>query len=248
MPKLKCTISYDGTNYAGFQIQAHKNTIQAEIERVLKKIHKGKFVRIYPSGRTDAGVHAKGQVFHFSTDINIGDDDWKKAFNTLLPNDIFVHSVEHVQDDFHAQYDALEKEYRYVVLNSKERDVFQRNYMYHVRYPLDIEKMNEACKVFKGTHDFTSFCSMRSNVKGDKIRTIYDIYCVQNDKTFQFTIRGNGFLHHMIRIMVGMILDVGSGKTEIDTIEKAIAKKDRREAGVTIPPEGLYLWKVTYPQ
>src|SRR5699024_8798502 len=126
MSKLKCTISYDGTNYAGFQIQPHKNTIQAEIEQALKKMHKGEFVRIYTSGRTDAGVHAKGQVFHFTTTLNIDLPNWKKALNTLLPKDIYVHGVEVVPDDFHSQYDAAEKEYRYFVLNSDEPDVFER--------------------------------------------------------------------------------------------------------------------------
>lgn len=246
MPKLKCTISYDGTNYAGFQIQPNKNTIQAEIEQALKKMHKGEFVRIYTSGRTDAGVHAKGQVFHFMTGLQIELPNWKKALNTLLPKDIYVHDVEDVPENFHAQYDAVEKEYRYYVLNSKEPDVFQKNYMYYHPYPLNITKMQNACKTFIGTHDFTSFCSMRSNVKGDKIRTIYEMNCDRNGDKIEFIIRGNGFLHHMVRIMVGMVIDIGSGKAQENSIEKALAKKDRREAGVTIPPEGLYLWEVTY--
>jgi len=247
MPKLKCTISYDGTNYAGFQIQAHKNTIQAEIEQALRKMHKGEFVRIYASGRTDAGVHAKGQVFHFTTNLEIELPNWKKALNTLLPKDIFVHKVEIVPVDFHAQFDAVEKEYRYFVLNSNEPDVFQRNYMYYDPYHLDVKKMQNACKTFIGTYDFTSFCSMRSNVKGDKIRTIYEMSCERNGDIVEFVILGNGFLHHMVRIMVGMVLDIGSGRAHANSIEKALAKKDRREAGVTIPPEGLYLWEVIYP-
>ena|SRR5690625_2373524 len=237
MQKLKCTVSYDGTNYSGFQIQPHKNTIQAEIEKTLMKIHKGEFVRIYCSGRTDAGVHAKGQVFHFKTPLDIPLLNWKKALNTLLPDDIYVKQVERVSPSFHAQYDAVEKEYRYFVLNSSEPDVFQRNYMYYNDRTFNIEKMQEACKLFEGTHDFTSFCSMRSNVKRDKVRTIFELSCNRKVDIIEFKIRGNGFLHHMIRIIIGMILDVGCGKIDKEDIEEAMARKDRTAAGVTIPPE-----------
>lgn len=248
MQNLKCIVSYDGTNYSGFQIQAHKNTIQAEIEKTLMKIHKGDFIRIYCSGRTDAGVHAKGQVFHFKTSLEIPLLNWKKAMNTLLPDDIYVMEVEQVSMDFHAQYDAIEKEYRYFVLNSSEPDVFQRNYMYYNDREFNVEKMQEACQLLEGTHDFTSFCSMRSTIKGDKIRTIYELSCNKYGDIIEFKIRGNGFLYHMVRIIVGMLLDVGCGKTGMEAIEQALEQKDRTVAGVTIPPEGLYLWNVTYKE
>src|SRR5699024_755843 len=126
--KLKCTISYDGTNFSGYQIQPNKRTVQAEIENILMTMHKGKHVRIYSSGRTDAGVHARAQVIHFETPLEIPMVNWQKALNVQLPDDIFIHSVEHVDESFHARFSAVEKEYKYFVLLSNERDVFLRNY------------------------------------------------------------------------------------------------------------------------
>src|SRR5699024_7057989 len=152
-------------------------TIQGEIERVLMKMHKNKYIRIYASGRTDAGVHAIGQVFHFDTILNLSDERWKRAFNALLPEDIYVHSVTKVSHDFHSRFDAIEKEYRYFVLNSKERDLFNRHFMYHCPENIDLTSIKRACRLFEGTHDFTSFCSQRSTVKGSKVRTLYEVTC-----------------------------------------------------------------------
>src|SRR5699024_9889122 len=137
-------------------------------------------------------------------------------------------------------------EYRYVVLNSRERDIFRRHYVYHSAATYHMEKMQEACKVFEGTHDFTSFSSAKSTVKGEKTRTLYTVKCERIGEEIQFTIRGNGFLQHMVRIIVGSILEVGRGDLEVADITRILAEKDRREAGVTIPPEGLYLWQVYY--
>src|SRR5690625_1084241 len=246
MRKLKCIISYDGTNFSGYQVQPNKRTIQWELEKALAQIHKGKQIRIYASGRTDAGVHAKGQVIHFETDLDISTDNWKKALNALLPEDIYIQMVESVSDECHAQFDAIEKEYRYFVLNSCEKDIFKRNYMYFYPYDLDIHMIQNACKLFEGTHDFTSFCSARSTVKGSKVRTLYEVTCEKNDDEITFILRGNGFLYNMVRIIVGVLLEVGSGKTTERDIEQMFAAKDRTFAGKTAPPEGLYLWHVKY--
>ena len=140
----------------------------------------------------------------------------------------------------------MEKEYRYIVLNKKERDVFKRNYMYYYPYPLQIDKIQQACKLFEGTHDFTSFCSARSTVKGSKVRTLNEVRCEENDDEITFILRGNGFLYNMVRIIVGVLLEVGSGKTTERDIEQMFAAKDRTFAGKTAPPEGLYLWHVKY--
>lgn len=246
MKKIKCTFSYDGTNFSGSQIQPNKRTVQAEMEKALSKIHKGNPVRLYPSGRTDSGVHARGQVAHFDTMLEMPPENWQKALNALLPKDLFVVHVEEVEANFHAQFDAMEKEYRYIVLNKKERDVFKRNYMYYYPYPLQIEKIQQACKLFEGTHDFTSFCSARSTVKGSKVRTLNEVRCEENDDEITFILRGNGFLYNMVRIIVGVLLEVGSGKTTERDIEQMFAAKDRTFAGKTAPPEGLYLWHVKY--
>src|SRR5699024_6138354 len=127
MQKMKCTIAYDGSNFSGFQIQPNKRTIQGEVEHVLMKMHKGKSIRIYSSGRTDTGVHAMAQVFHFETPLDVHASGWRRAMQTMLPSDIQVHQVERVDIAFHARFDAVEKEYRYFVLNRKQPDVFRRN-------------------------------------------------------------------------------------------------------------------------
>lgn len=246
MVKLKCTISYDGTNFFGSQIQPNKRTVQGEIERALQKMHDGKRVRIYASGRTDTGVHAKGQVIHFETPLSIPVQNWKKALNSLFPDDIYVHDIKQVTADFHAQFDAIAKEYRYFVLQNEEKDVFRRNYVFHYPYRLDLEKIERACQLFKGTHDFTSFCAAGSSVKGSKVRTLYEVRCEQKRDEFMFVLRGNGFLYNMVRIIVGVLLDVGSGRLEPEEIPKLIAAKDRTKVGKTAPANGLFLWKVIY--
>lgn len=246
MQKLKCTISYDGTNYSGFQIQQNANTIQAEIEKVLAEIHKSKHVQIQASGRTDKGVHAKGQVFHFETTIQMKMYNWKKALNALLPKDIFIEAVEEVPRDFHARLNATEKEYRYYVLNTTDRNVFKRNWTHHEFGSLDVSVMQEACKLFIGKHDFTSFSSAKSTVKGTKVRTLYEVSCKKHGDEIEFTFRGDGFLYNMVRIIVGVLIDVGLGKRTLAEVEAMFAKKDRAAVGVTLPPQGLFLWEVIY--
>lgn len=246
MNKWKCTISYDGTNFFGSQVQPEKRTVQGELERALQKMHNGKNIRIYASGRTDSGVHAKAQTIHFSSPLDIEAENWKRALNSLLLDDIYVHEVERVADDFHAQYDAVEKEYRYFVLNQKERDVFKRNYAYYYPYPLDLDLMKEACTYFEGTHDFTSFCAARSTVKGSKVRTLYEVKVEHCDHMITFIVRGNGFLYKMVRNIVGTLLDVGSGKLKPAQIEEILQAKDRTKAGKTAPANGLFLWQVVY--
>lgn len=244
--RYKCVISYDGTHFSGFQIQPNARTIQGEIERILEKTHKNEMIRIYASGRTDAGVHAKGQVFHFDTTLNLSNEKWKQALNALVPSDIYVHHVEKVSSGFHSRFDAIEKEYRYFVLNSKERNLFKRNYMYYNPREFNLSLIQQACKLFQGTHDFTSFCSHRSTVKGSKVRTLYEVSCQKVDDEIQFILRGNGFLYNMVRIIVGTLLDVGAGKVNLDEITEMFQKRDRKAVGKTLPPEGLFLWQVKY--
>ncbi|MEN1968967.1 tRNA pseudouridine(38-40) synthase TruA [Lentibacillus sp. N15] len=246
MEKIKCIISYDGANFCGFQIQPHKRTVHGELERALMKIHKGESIRLHPSGRTDKGVHAKGQTIHFETPFTIPETNWKQALNTLLPGDLYVNKVEKVSATFHARYDVREKEYRYYVWNEREVDVFKRNYAYQFPYGLDIQAMQQACSYLEGEHDFTTFSSAKATTKGSKVRTLYQVTCEKRGSEIEFIFRGSGFLYNMVRIMVGVLLDIGQGRRTADDIPDLLAQRDRQLVGETIPPQGLYLWKVTY--
>ena len=245
MPKYKCIVAYDGTGFAGYQVQPEKRTVQLEIEAVLSRIHKGEAIKITASGRTDSGVHARGQVIHFDSPLTIPPENWLKAFSALLPGDIGVSEVEVVPDDFHARYHTTGKEYRYIVSRTQLPDPFLRNYAYHYPYPLDTGAMQEACAHLLGTHDFTSFCSAKTEVV-DKVRTIREMEFTEQDGQMIFRFVGDGFLYNMVRILVGTLLDVGRGKINSSNIPRILAKKDRSEAGKTAPGHGLYLWKVFY--
>lgn len=246
MNKIKCVLAYDGSGFSGFQIQPKKRTVQGEIEKALTKIHKGQQIRIYPSGRTDTGVHAIGQVFHFESELMLDQAAWKRALSAILPADIYIKETTIADSSFHARFDATEKEYRYFVLNREEPDIFKRNYVYHSSAVYNMDVIREACELFLGTHDFTSFSSARSTVKGSKVRTIYKLDCAKQGEMIQFTIRGSGFLQHMVRIIVGAILEAGQGERSIEELAMILQQKDRTMAGVTIPPQGLYLWEVAY--
>lgn len=246
MEKIKCMISYDGSGFSGFQIQPDRRTVHGELERVLKKLHKGTSIRVHASGRTDKGVHAKEQVIHFTSPYKLLEINWKKALNTLLPDDLYVQVAQKVPMSFHARYDAAAKEYRYFVLNTEEADVFRQHYVYQFPYPLDITRIREACRYFEGTHDFTTFSSAKASVRGGKIRTLQDVRCMQEGENFIFIVHGDGFLYHMVRIIVSVLLDVGQGRFEAEEIPSLFASCDRRKVGATTPPHGLYLWRVLY--
>jgi tRNA pseudouridine38-40 synthase len=245
MNRYKCIISYDGSGFSGYQVQPNKRTVQSQIESVLAKIHKGSVVKIAASGRTDAGVHAKGQVIHFDSALSLPEDKWELALNSMLPEDISVLSVEKADSAFHVRFDASRKEYRYFLYQSPKRDPFQRNYAYHYPYPLNLAVMRKACTFLLGTHDFSSFCSARTEVE-DKVRTIETIEISQDGDRISFRFIGNGFLYNMVRILVGTLIEVGSGKRQPEEIVGILEKRDRRYAGKTAPGQGLYLWKVFY--
>ncbi|WML41975.1 tRNA pseudouridine(38-40) synthase TruA [Neobacillus sp. OS1-2] len=245
MQRYKCIISYDGSGFSGYQVQPNKRTVQSVLEAVLAKMHKGNPIKVSGSGRTDAGVHAKGQVIHFDSPLLLPEERWGAALNSMLPEDISVQSVMKVDASFHARFDAIGKEYRYVLYLASIRDPFQRNYACRYPYPLNFEAMQEASKYFLGTHDFTSFCSARTDVM-DKIRSIeaIDFFIDGDFLTLRFV--GNGFLYNMVRILVGTLLAVGSGDLLPEEMPVILEKKDRRSAGKTAPANGLYLWEVFY--
>ncbi|WP_377887075.1 tRNA pseudouridine(38-40) synthase TruA [Alkalihalobacillus sp. R86527] len=243
--RIKLTISYDGTAFNGYQIQPNGRTVQEELQHALQKIHKGKAVHVTGSGRTDAGVHAAGQVVHFDTDLCIPLDRWPKALNALLPNDIRTLRADEVPSTFHARYGVKRKTYVYRVDNNATPDVFRRNFVIHEPRSLAISNMKEAAALLIGEHDFTSFCSARSEVK-DKVRELYkiDIEVENNEITFLF--EGNGFLYNMVRILTGTLLEIGRGERGIHDVVNVLEARDRDAAGKTAPPQGLYLWKVCY--
>lgn len=246
MVRLKCIIHYDGSQFSGFQIQPKKRTVQGVLERALKKMHKGEDIRIQASGRTDTGVHSFGQTIHFDSPFQIPENNWKTALNTLLPDDLYVQQAEIVPDGFHARYDVVEKEYRYYVWHQKERDVFKRNYFYQFPYQLNMEAIKEGCRYLEGTHDFTTFSSAKASAKGSRERTLYQVSCKKRGEEVEFIFRGSGFLYNMVRIIVGVLLDIGQGRKHPEDIPGLLAARDRRLVGETVPPQGLYLWQVKY--
>ncbi|ALS01939.1 pseudouridine synthase [Enterococcus silesiacus] len=247
MPRYKAIIAYDGTKFNGFQAQPNGRTVQEEIEKTLKKMNNGKTITIFGSGRTDAGVHASGQVIHFDYTQTRELERMRYALDTQTPEDIAVKSVEIVPEDFHARYQVVEKTYQFHVDIGKPRSPFKRFYASYFPYPVDTDKIQRALADLLGTHDFTSFCASGTEIE-DKVRTIHEASLAVNEAGDEliFTFRGDGFLYKMIRILVGTLLKMGNGRMDETTIPQIIAAKDRNLAGPTAHPEGLYLVEVKY--
>ena len=241
--RIMCIVKYDGSKFFGYQIQPKGRTVQQEIERALKKICKVE-ITTHAAGRTDSGVHALGQVFHFDSPVDMEASRYKKAFNSLLPKEIYVVESREVDSEWHSRFHALAKEYHYR-LSTAEHDPLMCSYVHYHRRKLDVDKMQEAAKYFVGTHDFTSFTANMEKI--DKQRTIYQSEIVvhsTDEYTFKFV--GTGFMKYMVRIMIGTLLRVGVGKIKPEEIPFIIAAKDRNHAGPTAKPEGLYLHSVQY--
>ena len=244
MRNIKLTIEYDGTNFSGWQIQKDKRTIEEELETALAKILKEE-VKVIGSGRTDAGVHAMGQVANFKTDKTIKPEELHAALNTMLPYDIVILNVEEVDDSFNARISAKAKHYRYVINNAKFPSALNANREYHYKYFLDTESMQLAANDLKGIHDFRAFMAAGSTVK-DTEREIYDIQVARLGNRVILDVVGNGFLYNMVRIIAGTLIDVGSGKLDICVIKNMIETGDRNLGGRTVAPEGLFLVNVSY--
>lgn len=247
MVRYKATIAYDGTDFAGFQIQPNARTVQGEIEKALKTIHKNTPVRIHPAGRTDSGVHAKAMVFHFDFLKSIPQEGVFKALNVLTPSDITLNALERVTDAYHARYHALKKTYTFRIDNNHLPNPFTRNYVFHHPYPLNRDRAEQALEYLIGTHDFTSFCSAKTD-KEDKVRTVYEASVSVNEETKEwlFTFTGDGFLYHMIRIIMGTLLPIADGRNEPVRMQEILKATDREAAGQTIASNGLWLEKIYY--
>ena len=245
MKRMKATIAYDGTNFAGYQSQPNMRTVQSEIDKALVKLHKDSSVYSVASGRTDAGVHALGQVIHFDTPLDLA-DRWKMALNVLLPKDVRVVEVEEVAVDFHARYGATGKTYVYRWSYSEVQSPFERNFAVHLgRWNPNVERMQEGAQHLIGTHDFTSFCSAKTATT-NKVRTIRKLSLERQGDHLVLEVEGDGFLYNMVRTIAGVLLAVGIGWAEPEDVKKIRDAKDRKMAGKTAPAHGLYLVEVTY--
>ena len=241
------TFSYDGTGFSGYQKQPRKRTIQKEIEDVLKQINDGKNVTICSSGRTDAGVHALNQKAHFTLDIKISPERLLKGMNSLLPDDIYIKNIDLVSDEFHARFDAIGKEYVYII-NMGEYNTIERNYVYQYCKKLDVVSMERGLKYLEGTHNFKSFVKTDEEIV-DYVRTISQALVTRDSKDLNkiiITFVGTGFLRYMVRNMVGLLIEIGEGKRKPEDIIEIFKHEDRRFAGKTAPSCGLYLRNVFY--
>ncbi len=245
MRNIKLLIEYDGKDFNGWQKQPNKLNIQGEIEKAIERIT-GEEVNLMASGRTDAGVHAIGQVANFKTNSNIPIEKFPIALNTNLKKSIIIKSAEEVEERFHSRLNCKKKTYRYIINNSKYGTAIYRNLETHIPIKLDIEKMQKAVKYFEGEHDFKAFKASGTSSKSS-VRKIYkaEVIDAGNERIY-IELTGNGFLYNMVRIIAGTLVEVGLNKIEPQEVENIILSKKRENAGKTLPPQGLYLVNVVY--
>ena len=245
MRNIKCIVTYEGTRYQGWQRQeSSDNTIQGKLEQLISRMCNEK-IEIQGSGRTDAGVHALGQVINFHTHSEMPVEQMLAYMNQYLPEDIAVVEIEEVPERFHSRLNAKGKQYSYRVWNSSIPNVFWRRYAYTVEADLDVEAMEEAARHLLGEHDFKSFTSTKKGKKST-VRRIDSIHIKKDGDLLTFTFRGDGFLYHMIRILMGTLMEVGMGQRSAASIPEVLAAKDREKAGSLVPGKGLVLEKVFY--
>ncbi|MHB8654238.1 MAG: tRNA pseudouridine(38-40) synthase TruA [Terriglobia bacterium] len=257
MRNIRLLIAYDGTDFHGWQRQPNVPTVQACLESGLEKLIEER-VTLYGSGRTDAGVHALNQVANFKMSGNIPPANLLKAINNLLPSTIRVKKVEDVEESFHARYNARAKTYRYRISLAPIPSPFTIRYVHHYPYPLDLKAIAAGARYLEGEHDFTSFAGSNGSVheppalplddRGNNVRTIFTsrILWRERTSTLIYEVRGSGFLHHMVRNIVGTLLEVGRGKLEPQDVCKILEARDRARAGPTAPGAGLCLMRVEY--
>lgn len=239
---VRLVMEYDGTDFHGFQIQPCLRTVQGTIESVLQELLSEE-IRLTGAGRTDEGVHACGQVANFRTSSDMRTHILKRALNSRLPADIVVKSADEVSPDFHSRFSAKSRVYRYDICLI--RSPIRRRYAWHIKYNLNIGEMERASDVFIGSHDFTSFCVAKSTVDESSC-VVYSSVWRRKADVLQYEIEANRFLHNMVRVMVGTMVDVGRGRHSMEDIAHILEAKDRRRAGPTAPPHGLFLVAVKY--
>lgn len=244
MRNIKLVLEYDGTHFLGFQKQARGRTVQRELEKALFKILRER-VSIIPAGRTDSGVHARGQVVNFCARKAIPLYNLQRALNTYLPEDVAVREIREASPDFHARFQARRKIYIYRVLRGPVNFPLSRLHAYHYTHPLDVPVMKKAAELLVGKRDFRSF---QAHADGEKnsVRTLYRLAIAQKKPFILLTFEGDGFLYNMVRNIVGTLLLLGRGKITLEQFKKVVEAGDRRLAGPTAPPQGLTLEKVIY--
>jgi len=244
MRNIKLTIEYDGKKFNGWQKQPDKLNIQGEIENAIKEIT-GEEVELIGSGRTDAGVHAFGQVANFKTNSNLPIEKFAIAINSKLKKSIVIKNAEEVDERFHSRYNAKQKTYAYLINNTKYGTAIYRDFECHIPMDLNIDEMKKAAKYFEGEHNFKAFKASGTSSKSS-VRTIYKAEVMHDGDKIKIELTGNGFLYNMVRIISGTLVDVGLGKIKSEDIPSIIESKDRSKAGKTLPPHGLYLVEVKY--
>lgn len=246
MKRVKLTVAYDGTNYCGWQVQPNGITIESELNKHLSELLKEE-IHVIGASRTDAGVHAKGNVAVFDTSARMPAEKISYALNTRLPEDIRIQESCEVAADFHPRFRKTVKTYEYKICNRRFPDPCTRLYSLFYYWDLDTEKMRQAAQYLVGTHDFTSFCTNKPEVT-DRVRTIYSLDVLQDGEMITIRVCGNGFLYNMVRIITGTLLRVGSGMIKPEEIPAILDAKDRSRAGETARPHGLTLVKIEYPE
>jgi tRNA pseudouridine38-40 synthase len=241
---LKLTLEYDGTNYSGWQLQPRHDSVQGRIEAALARIF-AEPVRVFGSGRTDAGVHARGQVASISIPRPFDADELQRALNSILPADIVVHDITAAPDGFDPRRAARSRVYEYRVLNREIASAFEYRYSWLVRDPLDIAAMNCAARMFVGEHDFAAFRSLGTEVR-TTVRRVTSSEWTSDGEVLIYRVEANSFLRHMVRAMVAAMVDVGRGKLTADKVATILAGRDRQAAPANAPPGGLYLVEVRY--
>ena len=241
---FKLTIAYDGTNFAGWQMQAGPRSVQGVFEEALRPIEAGRVV-VHAAGRTDAGVHAAGQVVSFSLSSSIACDALQRALNVRLPDDVRVMSVEQAADDFNARFHARAKTYHYAIFNGPVVPPPLRHFVWHVPQPLNAAAMNDAATALIGEHDFAAFQAAGSDVTSTR-REVLTSSVQRHDAQLIYEVTGTGFLRHMVRNIVGTLVDIGRGRRPADDIRSVLESRDRARASATAPPQGLTLTSVIY--
>lgn len=244
MRNLLLTIRYDGSAYHGWQVQKNAVTVQEAFQNALFRLL-GENTDVKGCSRTDSGVHANMYCVSFKTDKTIPPANIAAALNAYLPKDIAALDCREVDDDFHARYSVKSKKYIYKIYNGKIRNPFLLKYAYHYRYPIDEQYLNKEAQAFVGAHDFSAFCCARSDVE-NTVRTVYSAGVERQRDTVIFSVEADGFLYNMVRIMAGTLLFVNEGKIPAGSLAGVIESGDRRRAGKTAPPQGLYLDRVDY--
>lgn len=244
MRKIKLIIEYDGSGYHGWQYQENALSVQEVLARAIKKLT-GESIIPDGAGRTDAGVHAYGQVASFMTNSSIPAEKFTPALNSYLPDDVSIIASKEVKDGFHARFSAKGKHYRYMIINRPQKSALWASRAWHVREVLDFDAMNEAAGYFLGYHSFKAFCAAGHNVKTFD-RTIFHSQWHKDGEFLIYDTKGDGFLYNMVRIMVGTMIDIGKRRYGPNIVEEAIKDGRRNSIGITAPPVGLYLVEVIY--